>query len=92
MRQFKLPGELDIWGMVDVTWEDVFVSHGPYDSAVFLTTWKPCMRRTAGYVLQWDGKYLIIAGTDDRTAGSPENCEEINVIPAAYIRRISRRG
>lgn len=88
VAQEVLPDKLKKWQHVSVTWEDAYINNGPQDS----TKWKhqPCIRVTSGYVIRYTPDYLAFAVTDERRAQLDEDtdCENINVVPRAYIRKI----
>lgn len=88
-KQSPLPGDLEAWTHVNVVWEDVKATAGGHVAAEFLKAVHQCIRRTAGYVLYYGDDYLIIAATDDRKAETDYDCEDITVIPLAYIRKIT---
>jgi hypothetical protein len=89
-RQFKLPDTLELWMHVSVAWEDIVAHFGGRNSADFKEV-KPCIRRTAGYVLRYDDKYLVIAATDDRDSQQDTDCEDVTIIPTTNVRRIIRK-
>lgn len=90
-KQYKLPTYLDEWSQVSVIWEDAVTVSGPCVAADVLASLQPCIRRASGYVLQYNDSRIVIAGMDDREAGTPGDAEDITVIPIAYIRRIIKK-
>lgn len=88
-KQSDLPADLELWAHIGVVWEDVKAHNGGHVAAEFLKAVHQCIRRTAGYVLYYGNDYLIIAATDDRKAETDDDCEDITVIPLAYIRKIT---
>ena len=91
MKQFKLPDVLEEWEHVSASWEDIINHGGAHKSETFKGVIKPCIRRTSGYVIQYSDTYLVLASTDDRASQQDTDCEDINVIPLANIRRITKK-
>ena len=88
-----LPRTLKKWTMVSVVWEDAYSSSGAHDSTDFVMHYKPAIRKTTGYVIGYSrtNGYIFLAGTDDRTSNIEDaDCEDINVIPLAYVQEIKR--
>lgn len=79
------------WTPVEVEWEDIKVDSASCDSADFLKSYKPCRRRTLGYVIDQSDKYLVVAETDDRNAESGDgDCERVNTILYANILTVTQ--
>ena len=78
--------QLAKWTIVEVEWEDIKCDSGTCESADFLKTYKPSIRRTLGYVIDQSPKYLVIAETDDRKGDvAAGDCERVNTIPVFNI-------
>ena len=92
-KQYKLPESIEKWAHVAVTWEDAMTSGGASNSETFVRDFKPCIRKSTGYVIGYNENYIFLASTDDRDNNfdQGDDCEDITVIPLAYVRRILRR-
>jgi len=90
-KQYKLPEALPKWTHVSVLWEDAMTDGGAHNSEEFLAAWKPCVRRTSGYVLRYNDDYIFIAATDDRASNTDGDCEDCTVILRSMVRRIIKR-
>ena len=90
-KQYALPAEIEKWTHVAVTWEDAMVDSGPHNSDEFVRNFRPCVRRSSGYVIGYTDRHIFVATTDDRDSNVSQDCEDVTVIPIAYVRRIMRR-
>jgi hypothetical protein len=91
VKQYKLPATLELWSHVSVTWEDAMTDPGGHKAEDFVKNWKQCIRRTSGYVIEYNDTHIFLVASDDRDTNTDQDCEDATVIPLPYVRRIVKK-
>lgn len=79
-------GSFELWQLVTIEWEDIYVDRSAYIAKAYIEAYKPCVRRTAGYYLGSKNGRCFVTETDDRKANLMDSdCEGITAIPHSVI-------
>lgn len=81
--------DLKKWSPVVVEWEDAFSTFGSNYSKAYVKFYKPVIRRSIGFLLEKNSRYVHITATDDRAIKDHEDCDDILTVPIAMVRSVT---
>lgn len=73
------------WVPCIVVWEDAVTCHGPFNAREYVEGYEPVIRKSIGFLLEENSRYVHITATDDRTSKEYCNADEMTTIPRGMV-------